>query len=294
MTRLATFMAGYALYSIEISKGYGKVEWREDLKKVLLKAGVDEKPTVFLFNDTQIVFEGQVEDLNGVLNSGDVPNLYVPEDIDAITNACRGDCLKKRLPPTKINVFAQYLIRVKRNLHMAVAMSPMGDAFRNRLRMFPALVNCTTIDWFLEWPGDALKEVATKFLDDVRLAPPKLQVFGGEEEAKKAGGGGADLGDGGVGLQADVVEGQGDDGAERRHHRDHHALEVHAVAHVGAALRDVGRREQQRVGRFVERVEFMELAPLFKEWGRPVEHVADELHQPSRSIVSRRWRSMAP
>ena len=169
MTRLATFMAGFALYSIEISKGYGKVEWREDLKKVLLKAGVEEKPTVFLFNDTQIVFEGQVEDLNGVLNSGDVPNLYVPEDIDAITNACRGDCLKKRLPPTKINVFAQYLIRVKRNLHMAVAMSPMGDAFRNRLRMFPALVNCTTIDWFAEWPDDALKNVAMRGLTEKDL-----------------------------------------------------------------------------------------------------------------------------
>jgi len=169
LTRLATFMAGFTLYSIEISKGYGKNEWREDLKKVLLKAGVEEKPTVFLFNDTQIIFEGQVEDLNGVLNSGDVPNLYAVEDIDAITNACRGDCLKKRLPPTKINVFAQYLIRVKRNLHMAVAMSPMGEAFRNRLRMFPALVNCTTIDWFAEWPDDALKNVAMRSLTEKDL-----------------------------------------------------------------------------------------------------------------------------
>ena len=27
-------------------------------------------------------------------------------------------------------------------------MSPIGDAFRNRLRMFPSLINCCTIDWF--------------------------------------------------------------------------------------------------------------------------------------------------
>lgn len=27
-------------------------------------------------------------------------------------------------------------------------MSPIGDAFRTRLRMFPSLVNCCTIDWF--------------------------------------------------------------------------------------------------------------------------------------------------
>jgi hypothetical protein len=28
--------------------------------------------------------------------------------------------------------------------------------------MFPGLVNCTTIDWFTEWPADALYEVAVK------------------------------------------------------------------------------------------------------------------------------------
>ena len=36
--------------------------------------------------------------------------------------------------------------------------------------MFPAYVNCTTIDWFCEWPRDALLEVAMKGLEDVQLA----------------------------------------------------------------------------------------------------------------------------
>ena len=29
--------------------------------------------------------------------------------------------------------------------------------------MFPALVNCCTIDWFREWPAEALSSVATSF-----------------------------------------------------------------------------------------------------------------------------------
>lgn len=48
-------------------------------------------------------------------------------------------------------------------------MSPIGDAFRNRLRMFPSLINCCTIDWFQTWPTDALEMVANKFLEDVEL-----------------------------------------------------------------------------------------------------------------------------
>ena len=37
------------------------------------------------------------------------------------------------------------------------------------MRMFPAFVNCTTIDWFSEWPKDALLEVAEKYLEEVNL-----------------------------------------------------------------------------------------------------------------------------
>ena len=49
------------------------VEWREDLKSMLKKAGADPGiPNIFLFSDTQIKDEGFVEDINNLLNSGEV------------------------------------------------------------------------------------------------------------------------------------------------------------------------------------------------------------------------------
>lgn len=37
----------------------------------------------------------------------------------------------------------------------------MYDFSRNRIGIYPAFVNCTTIDWFREWPADALLETTT-------------------------------------------------------------------------------------------------------------------------------------
>lgn len=169
LTKLACFISSYKIYQISIAKGYGMHEWLENLKECLMYAGVKNKPIVFLFNDTQIINESMLEDINGALNSGDVPNLYGPEELEEIASACKADCVKKRITPTKLNLFAQYLLRIRANLHVVLCMSPLGDAFRIRLLKFPSIVNCCTIDWFMEWPDEALKSVAAQFLLQAEL-----------------------------------------------------------------------------------------------------------------------------
>jgi len=89
LTRLASYMEDYEVFQIEIAKGYGKNEWRDDLKKVLMKAGGEGKDTTFLFTDTQIAQESFLEDINNILNSGEVPNLWGNEDVENISNAVR-------------------------------------------------------------------------------------------------------------------------------------------------------------------------------------------------------------
>jgi dynein heavy chain len=149
-------LATYKLFQIEVVKGYGMQNWREDVKGALLQAGCENKPTSFLFVDTQVVNEQMLEDLNNMLNSGDVPNLYRNEDYEPIFKVGKQLCMEKNLQVTKMNMFTQYLAQMKRNLHLIIAMSPLGEVFRARLRKFPSLVNCCTIDWFSEWPEEAL------------------------------------------------------------------------------------------------------------------------------------------
>jgi dynein heavy chain len=166
-TRLATAMAEYKLKSIELKKGYDITSFREDLKALFNTSGVEGNPTTFLLVDTQIVDESMLEDVNGILNTGEVPGLYESDEKEAIIQAMRPICEKLGIPATKDGCWSTFVSRVQGMLHIVLCMSPVGAAFSRRCRLFPSLINCTTIDWFTRWPDDALLSVAQKkFTDD--------------------------------------------------------------------------------------------------------------------------------
>ncbi|KAI8904300.1 dynein heavy chain and region D6 of dynein motor-domain-containing protein [Gorgonomyces haynaldii] len=172
LTRLASYIAQNVVFQIKISKNYRHNEFREDLKKLFRLAGVDNKPTSFLFTDAEILNDLFLEDLSNILSSGDVPNLFLPDEMAEIRQQLQA------LTKTTENadgINAMFIDRVRRNLHVVLCMSPVGETFRKRLRMFPSLVNCCTIDWFSEWPEDALLEVAMRYLSDVDLGSDQVK-----------------------------------------------------------------------------------------------------------------------
>ena len=169
LTRLAAFMAEFELFQIELTKGYGKVEWREDVKRVLLRAGLDGITTVFLMSDTQVVDPSFMEDINSMLSSGDIPNLWGLDDFETIYQKMRPLAQQEDKPTTKHALFQMFVDRIIANVRIVLCMSPLGELFRSNLRMFPALVNNCTIDWFSEWPADALSGVAARALADLDL-----------------------------------------------------------------------------------------------------------------------------
>lgn len=64
----------------------------------------------------------------------------------------------KKIEATPLSMYNFFIDKVRANLHVVLAMSPIGDAFRNRLRMFPSLINCCTIDWFQVRPLTRLSD----------------------------------------------------------------------------------------------------------------------------------------
>jgi dynein heavy chain len=137
-------------------------------------AGVKGLLVTFLFADTQIVNEGFVEDINNLLNSGEVPGLFTTDEKDRVMADIRDYVRALGLAETKDQLYSSFINRSRENLHVVLCMSPVGEAFRARCRQFPSLINCCTIDWFNEWPEEALLSVSTFFLSIVDLGTDEV------------------------------------------------------------------------------------------------------------------------
>ena len=167
LTKLATFILEYKLFQIELKRGYDYIMFRDDLKELMYLSGCQNKQTVFLFNDTSIIDERFLEDINNILNSGEVPNLFTENDefqqIDDLLHPIMKE--NEITDLTRDNTWNYFINRVKKNLHLVLCFSPIGNLFRKRCRMFPSLINCCTIDWYSRWPKQALLSVSKRYLE---------------------------------------------------------------------------------------------------------------------------------
>ena len=76
LTRLSSYMLGYRSVQIKLKKKYEAKDFREDIKVSMLDSGCEGRQITFIMTDTQIVREAFLEDINNILNTGEITNLY--------------------------------------------------------------------------------------------------------------------------------------------------------------------------------------------------------------------------
>ena len=77
-----------------------------------------------------------------------------------------------------------FYTRSKNMIHVLISANPGNDELRESLRMYPQLVNCTTIDWFQQWPEEALLSISHAFLSKIdylkqisEAQTPHIEIF---------------------------------------------------------------------------------------------------------------------
>ncbi|KAH0569467.1 Dynein heavy chain [Spironucleus salmonicida] len=164
LTKIAAFILKLEIFQIELKKQYSITEWKTDIKTTLLESGLNSKNQIFLISDAHIFDDKQLEDVSLMLNSCDFQSLYEPAELEQIYTKMKPICVEKQMQTTKINLYDLYLQNIKLNFHIVLCFSPSGSALRTRLRKFPALVSCTSINYMFNWPTNALKDVGRQLL----------------------------------------------------------------------------------------------------------------------------------
>jgi dynein heavy chain len=175
LTKLVVFALKQEMNTLQIAKGYGVELFLKDIGKILKKSGGinegggvgDNKKQAFLFSDTQILQESFLEDINNILNNGEVPNLFKDDEMAVIFNTLKDKAKEAKYAETKDGVYQYFVATVRDSLHIVLSFSPVGSSFRNRCIQFPSIINCCTIDWFNVWPDNALKSVAERYLKTI-------------------------------------------------------------------------------------------------------------------------------
>ena len=138
------------------------------------KTGLKNIPTAFLMSDAQVADEKFLVLINNLLASGEIPDLFSDDEMDNIVSVVRNEVKSAGISDTRENCWKFFIDRVRKQLKVILCFSPVGSTLRIRGRKFPALVNCTSINWFHEWPEDALVSVSKKFLQKLPSIPEDI------------------------------------------------------------------------------------------------------------------------
>lgn len=159
------------MFRIVVTSNYNKNDLKTDIQAAFMKSGVVGQPTLFILTDSQIVKDEFLVYINDILSAGYIPELFAKDEVDGIVGKVRSEAKSNGVEDASGPIFKFFIDKVRKNLHLALCFSPVGDLFRVRARMFPGLINCTSIDWFHEWPEDALIGVARRFLEEITTLP---------------------------------------------------------------------------------------------------------------------------
>ena len=171
LTKFVSWINGLSVFTIKASRKYTLLNFDEDLREVMRRAGVEGEKICFLFDEANALSSAFLEKMNALLASGEVPGLFEGDDRAALMTGCREAAAKgaRTMVDSDDELFRMFTRAVQRNLHVVFTMNPAGGEWKHRCTASPALFNRCVVDWFGTWSDGSLAQVAAAFTDHLDM-----------------------------------------------------------------------------------------------------------------------------
>ena len=160
LSRFVSWMNNLTVFQIKAGRNYSLPDFDADLRDVMKRAGCKQEKITFIFDESNVLSVAFLERMNALLASGEVPGLFEGDEYMTLISACKEGFGGGKVMETEEEIYRKFVKNVQRNLHVVFTMNPASPDFANRGGSSPAIFNRCVIDWFGEWPNEALFQVA--------------------------------------------------------------------------------------------------------------------------------------
>ena len=94
----------------------------------------DNQSTTFYLTDSDIVHESFLDDINEILITGEIKNLFHKEDYNIMKDTFNLFLSHKKIPQTMENAHNEFLTALRDRFHTVISFSPEGNELRKRLQ----------------------------------------------------------------------------------------------------------------------------------------------------------------
>ena len=162
---IVSAMHGVEVVTPKLTNNYTVKQFKDELKRVMAKAGVEGEQVVLLLEDFQFVNVQFLEMINSLLSSGEIPGLFEPNELDAMLNPLRDLSSNEGYRGSLAGFFA---LRVKANLHVVLIMDSSNPEFSLKCESNPAIFKTCTVLWMESWSKTTMMQIPDLFLKKSR------------------------------------------------------------------------------------------------------------------------------
>ncbi|RNF18023.1 cytoplasmic dynein 2 heavy chain 1 isoform X1 [Trypanosoma conorhini] len=161
---LASYMLCMQVVTLNMIQGYSVKNFRNDIRQFVQRATTQNERLVLLLDEHNIVDESFLEMINSLVSSGDIPGLFTPEELETMFTSLREDASSDGYIGT---IYSYFLMRLRRNLRLALVMDSHYPLFLVRLQSNPGLLSNCDLLWMGTWSNDATRTICKKRLKGI-------------------------------------------------------------------------------------------------------------------------------